>query len=232
MPRVAVIYLNEETNLEQTAFNLIDAAKRNEILGILLIINHFGGLADLFSVLHDVTKRITAMKPVIGLIAGSAISGGYMVASATDYIIAHSCSDIGHIGVVHTLFQYRNPKKMGEVEASLAVENFRAGEFKTVYSNYSEELSPQEKQHVQESVNKSYAQFLEMVAQNRKLKIENYKEWADGKAFIASEALQLGLIDEIGTIFEAEGKMLELISKRNPNNIFAKKIDPVFYAIR
>lgn len=228
-PKVAVIYLMNEFDFKQVTLDLVEAAKDKEIEGILLIIHHYGGAMDTFSALHDVIKRITTIKPVVGLVSGSALSCGYLLASATDHIIVHSCSEIGNIGVSHVIQKYRNPKLVGELEAKIDVEVFQAGEFKTLYNTYSKELTDQDRKYIKEQLDKVYKQFLRIIANNRNLSMEDYKLWAEGKSFLAPEALQLGLVDEIGTIFEAIQKMLELIGKRNKKYVGAQDIEACFY---
>ena len=223
-PQVRFISLLDDLDFKQVAQDFAAAAKNPEIAGIILLINNNGGHAGSFSVLHDMIKKITVMKPVISLIASSACSGGYMIASAADYIIAHSCSDIGCIGVYNSITRYKNPKQKNHIEADMEVEIFSAGEFKTYWNEYAEDLSQRERMYVQSFVDTIYKKFLDMVAKNRNLDLATYKEWAEGKIFLAEEALSLGLIDEIGTIFQAETKMLELIKLKNPTMVYAGDI--------
>ena len=97
-PTVALFYLNEEIDFKKTMMDLVAIAKDKSIHGILLIIDSSGGSATKFGTLYDLVKRITQIKPVIILIEGVAMSGGYLLATAGDYIIAHQGSEIGSIG--------------------------------------------------------------------------------------------------------------------------------------
>jgi protease-4 len=172
---------------------------------------------------------VTTIKPVVSLIAGSALSCGYLIASASDYIIAPSCGDIGNIGVLQMIQRFENPKIASDIVAGLDMKVFQAGEFKTLTNPYSKKLSENDKKYIQDELNKVYKQFLLLVAHNRGLHVKNHKVWADGRIFIPSEAISLGLIDKIGTAFEAEEKLCELIRKKNPAQTYADSIETIFY---
>lgn len=222
-PQVAVIYISNEPDFKQLAINLTEAAKNNEIMAILLMIDNSGGNVGTFSLIHDLVKKIRTIKPVVSLITGGAYSCGYMLASATDYIIAPSGSEIGCIGTIVEIQRWKDAKKTGDIEATLGVEIFHGGEFKAISNPYNE-LTDKDRDYIQSIAEQSYDYFLKVVAENRNLSLENYKEWAEGKIFIASKALKLGLIDEIGTIFEAEDKIIELIRQKNPDSAFDKEM--------
>lgn len=223
-PRVEVIELVDPINFKESLISLLMAAKNNEVSGILLMVKSTGGHTAAFSVVHDVIKKIAKIKPVVALIMSSALSGGYMLASPAHYIIAHSCSDVGSIGVFAEREKHTDLKITDRaVEAKMEVELFSVGEFKTVYHPYGK-LSDKDRKYIQENLEKVYQQFVSMVGQDRNLNCKDYKTWAEGKAFLAYEALELGLIDEIGTIFEAEAKILELIRQRNPDCVFDNEI--------
>lgn len=222
-PLIANIVINNDINFSQTMHELQSAANNPNVHGILLLIDNGGGSVGHFSVLHDIVKKVATYKPVVGLITGYAFSGGYLVASACDYLICPSCTEVGSIGTIWEVTKYKDAKMTGNLEAQLDVEIIHAGEYKALSSPY-KVLSDNQRVYMKTHTEKLYQQFVKAVAQNRKLDSNNFKEWADAKIFISPEALQLGLIDEIGTIFEAEDKLRELISARNPDCAFEKEI--------
>ncbi len=228
-PRVAIIYITDDMDFKTTILNLVDAAKAPEILGIILIVDNHGGRTAQFSMLHDSIKKISALKPIISLVT-VALSGGYMVASATNYIIAHRCADIGSIGVMMEVSRFRDPiMKNNGIETKYTMEIFKAGEYKGVYNAHNQELSEKERVYIQNDIDKAYTEFKKMVAEDRNLNLEESDLWAEAQNFIAHEALSRGLIDEIGTIFEAETKILELIRDRHATRSFKDEIRPCFY---
>lgn len=225
-PGMGVIYINPQVDFKQVMSSLVQATKNKEIFGILLIVDCNGGDMGAFSALHDLIKKITEIKPVVSLVIGSALSAGYLAIAATDYIVAQMLSGLGCIGVITEIQKYKEVTLKGNLEADLDVEIIYDGEFKAIWHPY-KKLSDKERKYVQEYNTKYYQIFLKIVAQDRKLSLADFAEWAEGKLFIADEALQLGLIDEIGTIFEAESKMLELIHKKNPDIRFDTEISQV-----
>lgn len=221
--RIEVISLIDPIDFQQASLNLIATAKNNKIAGIILIIHSGGGPAGSFSVLHDLIKRISTIKPVIALVAGCACSGGYLIASAADYIFAHSFSEVGSIGVIIEATKFKNAEVTGDVKAKIDVELFTAGKFKGLFNPY-KTLSEEDRAYIQKMIEADYRQFLMLISKNRNLNIDEATKWADAKIFNAPEALELGLIDEIGTIFDAECKILELVRQRNPNCLFDNNI--------
>jgi len=226
---VAVIELVDPINFKDSVVHLISAAKNPAVDGVVLMINCGGGSTGAFSVLHDHIKKLATLKPVVALVGESAGSSGYLITSAADYIIASGCSNLGCIGTVWEIATYKNPKYKGNnLEAGIDVEQFNAGEFKSVGSPY-HPLSNKDKEYIKKYIARIYQYFLETVAANRKLDMKKYKEWAEAKLFISPDALKLGLIDAIGTFFEAEEKVLELICKRNPEKTFAPTLELIYY---
>lgn len=211
---VRVVHVGEQINFQEMMVDLRNIALTDEVRGVLLVIDNYGGRTSNFFMVHDLIKKISTIKPVVALVSGAALSGGYAIASAANYIVAGDFSELGSIGVIVEAFRYIEPRVAGNIEAQLEVQVFQAGEFKGLYNRY-KTMTSSEKAYVREQINKIYKQFIATVARNRSLKVDDYKTWAEGKMFLAPEALKLGLIDQIGTMLEAEGKLLDLMRKKN-----------------
>lgn len=210
------ISLDPNTNLKEFGAVLWQVAKNDQYRGILLLIDNSGGSAAVYSYLHDTILRIRKIKPVVALVTGSALSGGYWVASAADYIIAHGASDIGSIGVYREIQRWSDTQvETGSYKAKVVPYILTAGKYKGISNPYKKDFSEDEERYLREDTEKTYQHFLESVASDRGLSVKDAQAWADGKSFIASEALTLHLIDEIGTRFEAEQKLFALIKKRH-----------------
>lgn len=217
-PKVTTIEIFDPINFSQCATQLYNVAKDSGVVGVILKVNSSGGPAGDFSVIHDMIKKLTTVKPVVCLVMGEVKSGGYLIASAANYIFAHSISEIGSIGAVWCIDRYKNAHiKDSRIKADFTEEIFKAGEFKAMSNPFSPDLTESQRNYIQAEIVKSYDTFINLVTQNRSLNKDDYKMWAEGKLFEATEALELGLIDEIGTIFEAQEKIKDLIVKRDPN---------------
>ena len=209
---IAVIDLIAPITIRDKAFELIDGCLDSKIKGVMLIIDSGGGTMGDFSVLHDLVKKTVLIKPVIVFVAGSGCSGGYLVASAASYIVTASCSSIGSVGVFMEVMRHtgENSGKTGEITGSCEITTFKGGSHKDLYNPLLGSLSPEDFAYIQKRTQEHYDLFCK-VAANRNLKIEERDLWADGRVFLPYQAIELGLIDEIGTFFEAKRKMSELL---------------------
>lgn len=212
---IKFIYLGQDPDIKQITFQLITAAKDPSIKGVILLINNNGGSMSNYSMLHDTIKKMRSFKPVVAVVI-RAFSAGYIVASAADYIIAHRCAEVGSIGVILEIKHFKNPLiQQDGIETQFTSTLFKGGEFKDIYHAYGRgELSEKEITYLQQNVEISYNEIVSLIAENRSLSINNAEAWANAKTFIAHTALDLGLIDQIGTLFEAEEKIMELLSRK------------------
>ena len=218
--KVAKIEVSQELNFNQIMADLSYAEKNNEIDAILLMIDNYGGSVARFSALHDMVKAIT--KPVISLVTAAA-SGGYLIACASDCIISSSMSIIGSIGVYQEVASYSNTKieNPAGLRADVEVQIISAGKFKAC-ENPHFKSNKEHKQYLQEGIDNTYKQFINMVANDRNIKLADSDKWAEGKVFTGSEALSLGLIDYVGTLFKAEDEIFNRVSKNKPECRFDK----------
>lgn len=228
---VAIFDFNDKFDLATTLSSLFIASKDPSIQALLFIIDNNGGEAGAFSAIHDTIQAIKTKKPVVGLITSSALSGGYWVASACDYLIAHAGSNIGHIGVFMQLTRYKNTKLGGNstLQADVTYEFITAGEMKIIHNPLAPELTYEQRAYLEEECQKTYQQFLKTVAKNRNVSLDAYKAWADAKIFSGHEAQQLGLVDCVGTLFDAETKILELIKNNQPETQWSSELGQVVF---
>lgn len=212
---IKFIYIDSSPDLKQLTLQIISAVKDSAIKGIILLINCRGGSMTTFSMLHDTIKKARQFKPIVAVVT-HAVSGGYLITAPADYVIAHSCSEVGSIGVIMELKHFKNACLMGDgLEAEYNSILFKAGEFKDIYQSYGRgELSEKEKSYLQKGVDDAYDAVVALVAEDRGLNKEEADIWANAKEFMAHEALELGLIDQIGTLFDAEEKIVELIQTK------------------
>ena len=152
-----------------------------------------------------------AEKPTVAVIREVGASGAYWAASAADHIIANEVSITGSIGVLASYLEY------GDLLAryNVSYARFVSGEHKDMGSPY-KEMTMEEKNIYQQTLDKLHAVFIGSVAENRGLEYGYVEELATGQIYVGSEALDLGLIDELGGKQEAYayiGTMLNLTVK-------------------
>ena len=173
------------------------------IKGILIKCDCPGGAAPASQALFSQLSQ--CKKPVVFFVENVCASGAYYASLAAKKVIANPSSLVGSIGVIMTLPELRGLLDRFDIHVNLV----HAGTYKAVGS-VSEPLSQEHKQLLQSIVDDSYQQFIEDVARCRGLDVKNHKVWADGKVFTGRQALELGLIDQLGSVSEAVRELKEL----------------------
>ena len=158
-----------------------------------------GGVAASQEIYSEVKRvRTEKKKLVVTSIETVGASGGYYIASASDKIYANPGSVVGSIGVIAEWYNYEDLVKW----AKLKPITFKTGEFKDTGSP-TRDLTPAEKEYLQQLINNMYGQFMNAVADGRKMKLEQVKALADGKVWTGQQAKDLKLVDELGDYQDA-----------------------------
>ncbi|TET07070.1 signal peptide peptidase SppA [Candidatus Dependentiae bacterium] len=191
----------------QSSKHLHTFFKNDDIKAILIKMECPGSAAGTGQALYNeiISLKKEYPKPVIVLVENVCASGGYNIACAADSIISPSSAIIGSIGTAFSnLFQLKefvNQYKIGYVSIT-------SGMYKTTTDPFSD-LTPEQITMLQGVTDDAYNQFIQDVAQARKLSLNKANEWANGKIFTGRQALTLGLIDEIGSAYNAVKKIKE-----------------------
>jgi len=158
---------------------------------IVLEINSPGGSAVASDEIATAVKKST--KPVVALIHEVGASGAYWIASASDYVIANRMSITGSIGVISSYLEFSGLfEKYG-----VGYERLVAGSKKDMGTPF-KELSSEEKMVFQSKLDQIHEYFIEAVTENRHLNYADVKGLATGEFYLGVEALNLGLIDQLG----------------------------------
>lgn len=168
-----------------------------EIKAILLEIDCPGGTSGSSQAIFNEIKMLKCQnndKPIIAFVENLAASGGYYIASATDYIMSTPSAFIGSIG---SYIAYPVFKKFIE-QYKIDYEIIKSGEYKTV-GNPLAEATPEQKEMLQNLSDNVYNQFVQDVASQRSKLPQDSKLWANGRIWTGQQALDLGLIDELGS---------------------------------
>jgi protease IV len=215
---IALITLEADLIKAKKIINkLLELRNDTNIKGLILHIDCCGGLIGTCQAIFSELKKFKEKKPVIVIVENCCFSGAYYVATATDYIFALPSSEIGGIGIISFIKKYKDIKfTENQISATMEPIVIRYGKYKdpaNAYTSSDEELIEDIKQRAW----KKYYQFVSDIAQARNLSLEDEKIWADGKSFVGTEAIQLGLIDALGDFSDAIGKMRELLKHRGVN---------------
>jgi protease-4 len=228
--KVAVITIEGEI---VEARDTLDALKKHAenatVKAIVIRINSPGGAIapsqEIYSAIRR-THRDTG-KPIIASLDSVAASGGYYIAAACDRIVANPGSITGSIGVI---LQWFNTKELIQW-AKLKPETIISGAMKDAGSPY-RELTEGERQYFQGIVTQLHSQFVRDVTKGRngKMKQEEVARIADGRIFTGEQALELKLIDELGSIDDAvrtAGKLAGI--KGEPDRLWPRRREAGFF---
>jgi len=188
--------------------NRLSMIKRDEsVKGVLLLIESPGGTVTASDVIYHAVREFKEETgtPVVTMMKGTATSGAYYVAAASDYIVAYPTTITGSIGVILYSFNFKGLMDKYGVKY-VAV---KTGEFKDIMSPF-KGIDGAELAYMQTIVDRMLEQFVSAVAGGRKnLSVERVKKLADGRIYIAGDAVALGLIDATGYFKDAVEALAE-----------------------
>lgn len=175
-------------------------AKNSRVKAIIIRINSPGGTVGATQEIYDsiIRARKKGIK-VVASLGDIAASGGYYVASASDKIVANRGTITGSIGVLITS---PNLKELFE-KYGIKYNVIKSGKHKDILAFW-RDLSAEEQELLQITINNVYEQFVKAVSEGRKIKVEKIKEIADGRIFSGEQAFEIGLIDDLGGFEEAK----------------------------
>ncbi len=204
IPVKGIILGDKGTDLFATGYTVSSAVveqiekaeKDPAIKAIIIEINSPGGSAVASAEIARVLQETN--KPVVAVIREVGASGAYWVASAADHVIAHEVSITGSIGVFASYLQY------GALltRFNVSYERFVAGEHKDMASPY-REMTSEEKELYQQTIDAMHTVFIREVANARNLNYETVEALATGQIYLGVQALDLGLVDQLGGKQEA-----------------------------
>jgi len=197
----AISSLGSATVSSKDIVRFIQEADENSRVKIILLeINSPGGSAVASDEIAAAVKK--AKKPVVALIREAGASGGYWIASAADHIIANRMSITGSIGVISSYLEFSGLME----EYGVGYERLVAGDNKDIGVPL-RKLEDKERAVLQGKLDKIHDFFIQGVAENRDMKISEIQKVATGEFYLGVEALELGLIDQLGDTDTAEEYM-------------------------
>jgi len=174
------------------------ASRDDNVKAIVLRIDSPGGSALASEVMWQAVHAAAMDKPVIVSVGSMAASGGYYLASSGDYIFADPSAIVGSIGVVGGKFVIKDLlDKLG-----VNTETFSRGKNAGLFS-MDTEWTDRQRRMVTNWMKDTYDQFTQRVMTNRKDKIKDIDQVARGRIFLARQAKELGMVDEIGGLTDA-----------------------------
>ncbi|WP_421131593.1 signal peptide peptidase SppA [Alteromonas sp. A079] len=203
---------------DSTARLLRKARLDDDVKAVVLQIDSPGGSTLASEVIRqEVLELKKAGKPVVSSMSTYAASGGYWIAANTDKIIASPSTITGSIGVFGMFMTYENSLNYLGVNSDGVGSTELAG-FSTVRP-----LAPEFGQILQRNVETTYQNFLTLVSTARGMEIDAVDDVAQGRVWIGTDALELGLVDELGTLQNAVTAAAELAELENYDSFYVQR---------
>ncbi|HTA29245.1 MAG TPA: signal peptide peptidase SppA, partial [Candidatus Cybelea sp.] len=175
------------------------AAADNSIKAVVLRIDSPGGSATASEIILDATKRLKAKKPFVVSMGDVAGSGGYYVACAADTVFADATTLTGSIGVVAGKVATTEMwKKVG-----VTFKEYKRGQNAGIFAT-DEILSETERARMRAFMDEVYGVFKNHVTEIRGNRLKKpIDDLAGGRVYTGKQALELGLVDRLGTMSDA-----------------------------
>lgn len=184
------------------------------IKGVMLNVNSPGGGVYESAEIHKYLQQIKEDgKTIYSSMGGMAASGGYYVSAPADQIFASNETMTGSIGVI---MQSINYSQLAE-DFGVEFETYASGDMKEMLGGH-RDPTEEESEYVRSMVDDMYQDFVDVVAEGREMSDEEVKNLADGRIYMGEDAMENGLVDQMG-YFEDAMKALEKEIGGNPQVI-------------
>lgn len=193
---------------KETVADLNKLADDDDVKAVVLRVNSPGGSAIASEQIWHAVKELKKKKPVVVSMGGVAASGGYMISAGADYIFAEPTTITGSIGIFGLI---PNVSELITDKLGVTFDGTKTNK----YTDFEENLiltkdNAQEIKFMQNFVDHGYQKFLNIVADGRKQTSEQIHEVAQGRVWLATDALPIKLVDQLGSLDDAVKKAAEL----------------------
>ncbi|MBT5954494.1 signal peptide peptidase SppA [bacterium] len=189
-----------QSSVESWLQELKDIESNSDVKALILRINSPGGTVGASQEFFEAVQlyKEKTKIPVIASIADMGTSGAYWIALSADIIFANPGSMVGNIGVILGNLNFEDlAKKLG-----VHYQVFKSGQYKDILSSW-RTPSEQEDKILQNMVDNIHLQFVDVLASSRGLKKDTAAELANGQIFTGTQAKNMGLIDQVGSLQSA-----------------------------
>jgi protease-4 len=173
---------------------------------LLLRIDSPGGTVVDSQEIYSALKRLGKKTKIIASFGNISASGGVYIGMGAEHIMSNPGTITGSIGVI---LRGNNLERLLE-KVGVSFKVIKSGPYKDILS-FDRELTEAEENILQELIDVSYKQFVETVSEARSLAVETVKSFADGRIFTGEQALELGVVDRLGTEADARRWAAELV---------------------
>ncbi|HEY9888977.1 MAG TPA: signal peptide peptidase SppA [Candidatus Obscuribacterales bacterium] len=198
----------------------LDEVIERKFPALLLRIDSPGGTVGDSQEIYSALLHLRDKIPVVASFGNISASGGVYIGMGAKHIVANPGTITGSIGVI---LRGNNLERLLE-KIGVSFKVIKSGPYKDILA-FDRELTDSEKTILQELIDVSYGQFVRTVAQARNLTEERVRSFADGRIFTGEQALELGVVDRLGTEKDARHWAAELAGL-DPEKAEVIKIEP------
>lgn len=187
--------------------DLEDLMNDDDVKAVVVRINSGGGDAYASEQMWHQMSELRKVKPVVVSMGDYAASGAYYMSAPASWIVAQPNTLTGSIGIFAVI-----PDFSGLVTTKLGVrfDEVKTNRNSTFGNLMARPFNAEEKAMLQASVNRGYSLFRQRVADGRRLPVESVEKIAQGRVWLATDALNIKLVDQLGGIDDAVKKAAEL----------------------
>lgn len=187
--------------------DLEDLMNDDDVKAVVVRINSGGGDAYASEQMWHQMSELRKVKPVVVSMGDYAASGAYYMSAPASWIVAQPNTLTGSIGIFAVI-----PDFSGLVTTKLGVrfDEVKTNRNSTFGNLMARPFNAEEKAMLQASVNRGYSLFRQRVAEGRRLPVESVEKIAQGRVWLATDALNIKLVDQLGGIDDAVKKAAEL----------------------
>lgn len=207
-PKAATMFGNNDyIASRKVCKDLEDLMNDDDVKAVVVRINSGGGDAYASEQMWHQMSELRKVKPVVVSMGDYAASGAYYMSAPASWIVAQPNTLTGSIGIFAVI-----PDFSGLVTTKLGVrfDEVKTNRHSTFGNTMARPFNAEETAMLQASVNRGYSLFRQRVADGRHLPIESVEKIAQGRVWLATDALNIKLVDQLGGIDDAVKKAAEL----------------------
>lgn len=220
--KIAVVYANgdivdgdgmADVAGDKFAHILAELRQNDQVKAVVLRVSSPGGSVLASDKLKSEIDQLREVKPVIASYGEYAASGGYWISASCDKIYTDKTTLTGSIGCFSMIPDF---SKTATDLLHVNITNVTSNKHSAMLTGL-KPLDTKEMDYMQESIETIYDQFVGLVAEGRELEPEFVDSIAQGRVWTGTDALEIGLVDAVGTLEDAVQFAAMLVSEGNPD---------------
>lgn len=223
--KVGVIEVNGViAESKQIIEQVVDFRDDESVKAIVLRVDSPGGGVGPSQEIYEEVRKTAEIKPVVVSMGAVAASGGYYIAVPARRILANPGTITGSIGVIMEFTNFQELlSKIG-----LKSDVVKSGSHKDIGSPM-RPMTDADRKILQAMIDDVHQQFIDAVAEGRKMESEKVRSLADGRIFTGRQAMEAGLVDELGNLQDAIEVAADLSGiEGKPKVVYPPEVKPGF----